>query len=74
MTEVLTLRWGRVSHHSCAPRQRDVWEDYGSILRVERAIFDGPLDWVGDKEPPECGGKEAWDCMKISGAERRRKP
>ena len=30
----------------------DVWEDYGSILRIQRNIYDGLLDWVGEKEPP----------------------
>jgi len=31
----------------------DVWEDYGSILRIQRNIYDGLLDWVGTKDPPE---------------------
>jgi len=31
----------------------DVWEDYGSILRLRRDIRDRLLDWVGTKDPPE---------------------
>jgi len=31
----------------------DVWEDYGSILRLHRDIRDRLLDWVGEKDAPE---------------------
>jgi len=31
----------------------DEWEDHGSILRVRRDIYDGLLNWVGKKDPPE---------------------
>lgn len=55
MTEVLDAKMKDECYIMLLVRRDsgDVWEDYGSILRVERAIFDGLLDWVGDKKPPE---------------------
>ena len=54
MTEVLDAEMKDECHIMLLVRRDsgDVWEDYGSILRLRRAIYDGLLDWVGEKEPP----------------------
>lgn len=55
MTEVLDAEMKDECHIMLLVRRDsgDVWEDYGSILRLRRAIYDGLLDWVSDEEPPE---------------------
>lgn len=54
MTEVLDAEMKDECHIMLLVRRDsgDVWEDYGSILRLRRAVYDGLLVWVGDEEPP----------------------
>ena len=55
MTEVLDALMKDECHIMLLVRRDngDEWEDYGSILRVRRDIYDGLLDWVGEKDAPE---------------------
>lgn len=54
MTEVLDAEMKDECHIMLLVRRDsgDEWEDYGSILRLRRAVYDGLLVWVGDEEPP----------------------
>ena len=57
MTEVLDAEMKDECHIMLLVRRDsgDVWEDYGSILRLRRAVYDGLLVWVGEEKPPEWG-------------------
>jgi len=54
VTEVLDAEMKDECHIMLLVRRDsgDEWEDYGSILRLRRAVYDGLLVWVGDEEPP----------------------
>ena len=61
MTEVLDAEMKDECHIMLLVRRDsgDEWEDYGSILRLRRAVYDGLLVWVSDEEPPAW-----WEGMK----------
>ena len=54
MTEVLDAEMKDECHIMLLVRREsgDVWEDYGSILRVRRDIYDGLLEWANDERSP----------------------
>jgi len=54
MTEVLDAVMMDEGHTMLLVRRNsgDVWEDYGSILRVRRDIYDGLLEWANDDRGP----------------------
>ena len=54
MTEVLDAEMKDECYIMLLVRREggDVWEDYGSILRIQRNIYDGLLEWANDDRGP----------------------